>query len=104
MPITVAERSKTRVCAQSLAGIAGSNPARGMDLCVVCCTYRQKAKRRIIKTKEPSTDEVQSTREYKKTFAVQEKFSAPVQIGPGSHPASYTMGTGSFPGVARAWS
>ena len=27
------------------------------------------------------------------------KFSAPVQNGPGAHPASYTMGTGSFPGV-----
>jgi hypothetical protein len=25
-------------------------------------------------------------------------FSAPVQTGPGAHPASYTMGTGSFPG------
>jgi hypothetical protein len=27
------------------------------------------------------------------------RFSAPVQTGPGTHPASYTMGTGSFPGV-----
>ena len=26
------------------------------------------------------------------------RFSAPVQSGPGAHPASYTMGTGSFPG------
>jgi len=26
-------------------------------------------------------------------------FSAPVQTGRGAHPASYTMGTGSFPGV-----
>ena len=26
------------------------------------------------------------------------RFSAPVQTGPGSHPASCTMGTGSFPG------
>jgi hypothetical protein len=26
-------------------------------------------------------------------------FSAPVQIGPGAHPASCTMGTGSFLGV-----
>jgi len=26
-------------------------------------------------------------------------FYAPVQTGPGTHPASYTMGTGSFPGV-----
>jgi len=31
----------------------------------------------------------------------QARFSAPVQIDPGSHSASYTMGTGSFPGVKR---
>jgi len=29
------------------------------------------------------------------------KFSAPVQTGPGAHPASCTMGTGSFLGVKR---
>ena len=29
------------------------------------------------------------------------RFSAPVQTGPGGHPASYTMGTGSFTGVKR---
>jgi hypothetical protein len=28
-------------------------------------------------------------------------FSAPVQTGPGTHSASYTMCTGSFPGVKR---
>ena len=27
------------------------------------------------------------------------RFSAPVQIGPEAHPASCTMGTGSFPGI-----
>ena len=27
------------------------------------------------------------------------RFSAPVQAGPGAHPASCTMGTGSLPGV-----
>jgi len=27
------------------------------------------------------------------------RFSASVQSGPGAHPASYTMVTGSFPGV-----
>ena len=30
------------------------------------------------------------------------RFSASVQTGPGSHPASCTMGTGSFPGVKRS--
>jgi len=29
------------------------------------------------------------------------RFSAPLQIGPGDHPASYTRGTGSFPGMKR---
>jgi hypothetical protein len=29
------------------------------------------------------------------------RFSAPVQTGPGAHPASYIMGTGSFPRVKR---
>ena len=29
------------------------------------------------------------------------EFSAPVQTGSGAHPASCTMGTGSFPGVKR---
>jgi hypothetical protein len=29
------------------------------------------------------------------------RFSAPFQTGPGVHPASYTLGTGSFPGVKR---
>jgi len=27
------------------------------------------------------------------------RFSSPVQTDPGAHPASCTMGTGSFPGV-----
>ena len=29
------------------------------------------------------------------------RFSAPVQTGSGDHPASYTMGTVSFPGVKQ---
>ena len=29
------------------------------------------------------------------------RFSAPVQTRPGAHPASHTMGIGSFPGVKR---
>jgi hypothetical protein len=31
------------------------------------------------------------------------RFSAPVQNGPGAHPASCAMGTGSFPGVKSGW-
>jgi len=29
------------------------------------------------------------------------RFTASVQTGPGAHPASYTMGTGYFPGVKQ---
>jgi len=32
-------------------------------------------------------------------FRWEARFSTPVQTGPGDHPASCTMGTGSFPGV-----
>jgi hypothetical protein len=31
----VAERSKARFCGRSLAGIAGSNPAGAMDICLL---------------------------------------------------------------------
>jgi len=34
-----------------------------------------------------------------KKIPVGARFSAPVQTGPEVHPASYRMGTGSFPGV-----
>ena len=35
-PIPVAERPKARVCGRSLAGVAGSKPAGGMEVRVVC--------------------------------------------------------------------
>ena len=35
-PIPVAERSKASVYSRSLAGVAGSNSAGSMDVCVVC--------------------------------------------------------------------
>ena len=35
LPIPVAERSKAWVCGRSPAGIAGSNPAGGMDVCLL---------------------------------------------------------------------
>jgi hypothetical protein len=34
---------------------------------------------------------------------VEARFFAHVQTGPRAHPASCTMGTGSFPGVKRPW-
>ena len=35
LPIPVAAQSKAWVCGRSLAGIVDSNPAGGMDVCVV---------------------------------------------------------------------
>jgi hypothetical protein len=35
LPIPVAARSKAWVCGPSLAGIAGSNPAGDIDVCVL---------------------------------------------------------------------
>jgi hypothetical protein len=32
----VTERSKARICGLSLAGVTDSNPAGGMDVCIVC--------------------------------------------------------------------
>ena len=34
-PVPVAARSKAWVCSRSLAGIAGSNPTGGMDVCLL---------------------------------------------------------------------
>jgi hypothetical protein len=34
-PIPVAARSKAWVCGRSLTGIVGSNPAEGMDVCLL---------------------------------------------------------------------
>ena len=36
-PIPMALRSKVQVCSRLIAGIAGSNPAEGMDLRLLCC-------------------------------------------------------------------
>ena len=39
VPIPVAERSEAWVCSRSPAGIAGSIPAGGMDVCCECCVF-----------------------------------------------------------------
>jgi hypothetical protein len=36
LPIPLVARSMALVCGASLAGIGGSNPAEGMDVCVFC--------------------------------------------------------------------
>jgi hypothetical protein len=55
LPISVAERSKTRVCGRSLAGIAGLNPAGVVDVCLVwmLCIVRQK----FLRWADPSSGE-----------------------------------------------
>jgi hypothetical protein len=39
MPIPGAARSKAWGCCRSLAGIAGSNPAGGMDISLLCVWF-----------------------------------------------------------------
>jgi hypothetical protein len=39
-PIPVTARSKAWVCRHSLAGIVGSNPTGGMDVCLLLCFVR----------------------------------------------------------------
>jgi hypothetical protein len=41
-PIPVAASSEVWICGHSLAGIAGSSPARGINVCVLCmlCVFR----------------------------------------------------------------
>jgi len=48
MPIPAAKRSKVWVCGHSLAGIAGSNPAGDMNVCLffMLCVVRYKFLRR----------------------------------------------------------
>ena len=49
----VVARSKTLVCGRWPAGIADSNPARGVDVCVVCVVQEgQKAKARTGRAKK----------------------------------------------------
>ena len=44
-PIPVATRSKALVCGHSLAGIVDSNPAGGVDICLllVLCDVRERS-------------------------------------------------------------
>ena len=84
--IPVAERSKATVCGRSLTGISGSNPAEGMDVCVLCVLYS--------KDKRESKDK--EVQRQKTKIPVGVRFFAPIKNGPGAHPASYTIGTGSI--------
>ena len=95
VPIPGAERSKARMCVRSLAGIAGSHPAGGMDVCVVCvCVLYGKDKRQ--KPRQSKKEIRVKYRQNKKKFPVGARFSSPVHTGFGAHSFSYTIGTG-FP-------
>ena len=53
----MAARSKAWVCGRSLTGIAGSNPARGMDasdVSVVCCHVEVSASGRSLVRRSPT--------------------------------------------------
>jgi len=57
---------------------------------------------RLNKKEEEEEKKKKVTKEsHAKKIPVGVRFSAPVQTTLGLHPASYTMGTGSFPGVKR---
>ena len=64
LPIPVAERFKAWICGRSLAGIAGSNPAGGMDvcllrvLCVVCWQVEVCAMDRSLARRSPTECDV----------------------------------------------
>jgi hypothetical protein len=56
-PIPVAAWSKEWVCCHSLAGIAGSDPVEGMDVClvfVVCCQVAASAMGRSLVQRSPT--------------------------------------------------
>jgi hypothetical protein len=50
-PIQVSVRHKAHVCGSSIAGIAGSYPAGGMEICVVCCTVWAKDRSQEVRIK-----------------------------------------------------
>ena len=52
LPIPVVARFTAWDCGRSLVWIASSNPAEGMDVCVVCCTEKTKDQAWTIKTKK----------------------------------------------------
>jgi hypothetical protein len=52
MPCPVAERSKLSFCRRSPASVAGSNPAGGVDVCIVFCKERRNAGQSSPRVKE----------------------------------------------------
>ena len=59
----MAERSKARVCGRLLAGIAGSNPAGSMDVCVVLNSEEKETCKENYKVREQEKDYRKNTAE-----------------------------------------
>jgi hypothetical protein len=102
-PAPVTERSKARVCGGSLAGVATSNPAGGMDVCVVCCTVKTKGKIRDNHDKEVQIKF--KARAKKKNFVGGRDFLHPSSTVLGSTQPHVQRIPGFFPGSkeAGAW-
>jgi hypothetical protein len=58
MPIPVATPSKAWVCGRLLAGIAGSNTAGFMHVCVVCCQVEVSETGRSLVQRSPTDCDV----------------------------------------------
>jgi hypothetical protein len=91
-PVPVKERSKARVCGRSLAGVTVSNPAGGWKF--VLWVLYSKDKRH----NQGNQDKVVVQGKYReqKKKSREARFFAPVQTGPGTRPASYTLATRSL--------
>ena len=91
--IPVAARSKAWACGRSFAGIAGSSPTWGIDVCVVCCRVRDIGTVQENQHKETSTVKVQRERKRrnseKRKIRARARFSSSVQTGPSAHPVSF---------------
>jgi len=68
-----------------------------------CCSLSQNSRCRVLRTNDNTSALMQSLRPGwpGDRILVGARFSALVHIGPGAHPVSCAVGTGSFPGVKR---
>jgi hypothetical protein len=81
----LANINRSLACASIEDAFVGSVPARWQDVTLIQSVEHNDISERLFWLR----------------FIVAARFSAPVQTGPGAHPASYTMGTRSFLGLKR---